>query len=79
VDIARGEWLYFLGADDVFADDKALERVFVGHAKAVGSSDYVYGNVFWGVMGEVYDGRFSIEDLRHRNICLASIRDKKAI
>ena len=33
IDLARGEWIYFLGADDVLVDSNVLKRIFEIRAK----------------------------------------------
>jgi glycosyltransferase involved in cell wall biosynthesis len=71
IDQASGEWIYFLGCDDVFYDEKVLEDVF--SQDAVDSYDLVYGNVLWGDTGEIYDGKFSLLKLMEKNLCHQSV------
>jgi glycosyltransferase involved in cell wall biosynthesis len=69
IDLARGEWIYFLGADDRLFDDKVLQRFLAGQL----SSKMVYGNVVWGRTGKLYDGEFSQWKLCRKNICQQAI------
>lgn len=43
--LARGEWLCFLGCDDVFHDAGALEALVAGTAQAAGRARVVYGRI----------------------------------
>lgn len=79
IDIARGDWIYFLGADDILSDDKVLDNVFVGQKRIVDNSDFIYGNVFWGDTGKVYDGYFDIPKLYGKNICHQAIFVRKGV
>lgn len=69
IDLARGEWLIFLGSDDTFVDHTVISKVF--------SKDYqskmLYGNVVWGNSARIYDGKFSKTKLYYDNICQQSI------
>ena len=77
IDIAQGDWIYFLGSDDAFYNDKVLEDVFVDRQKTVANADFVYGNVLWGGTGKVYDGIFDMAKLYRRNICHQAIFVRK--
>lgn len=67
--LARGEWLFFLGADDRLADEDVLNRVF----SKPRHSRFIYGNVKWGDTGRLYDGKFDGSKLFHHNICQQAI------
>lgn len=73
IDLARGEWIYFLGADDILIDSGALKRVFDGIHQEIDRSKLIYGNVLWGETGRVYDGIFSKDKIILQNICQQSI------
>lgn len=75
IDLARGEWVYFIGAGDVLADDQVLERVFSSSIPG----DLVYADVLLGKGGERYDGRFGRFKLCRRNICHQSIFYRRAL
>jgi len=63
---ARGEWLYFLGSDDLLKNAKVLSTVFadVEHA----SFDLLYGNVVSPSYKGAYDGVFDYPKLLSRNV-----------
>lgn len=68
VSLARGKWIYFLGADDV------LYNVLAGVAGYLADDKTVYyGDVFRPFAKRRYDGRFSALKLSFRNICHQSI------
>jgi len=69
INVAKGEWLYFLGADDRLADDKVLQNIFSKPRE----SKLLYGNVRWGDTGRIYDGEFSRLKLFRLNICQQAI------
>jgi len=69
IDLARGDWLYFIGADDRLVDNSILERFF---SRPV-DSKMLYGNVYWGENGETVAGEFYPERVYTRNICQQAI------
>lgn len=64
--IAEGDWVYFLGSDDLFHDPEVLGRLFSD--PAVAAFDLVYGDVVSPSYKWRYDGEFSLEKLLSRNI-----------
>lgn len=65
ISLAKGEWLYFMGCDDVFFDTNVLERFSFLLKPDV---DLVYGDVLW-VPDEVKEeGSCEAADLINRNI-----------
>jgi glycosyltransferase involved in cell wall biosynthesis len=83
IDIARGEWIYFLGSDDEMYDKNVLADVFSNiPAKNCGM---IYGNVringdtSWAKDGQIYDGEFQVEKILARNICHQAIFYRKKI
>jgi glycosyltransferase involved in cell wall biosynthesis len=52
IDMAKGEWLYFIGGDDTLADAEVLQKVYY----AIGNQniDLVYGNVTGIASGTKY-------------------------
>ncbi|MEZ4858033.1 MAG: glycosyltransferase family 2 protein [Flavobacteriaceae bacterium] len=73
IDLAQGEWLYFMGSDDAFYDSFVLEKindvikntkteVVYGNAKIVGDTG-------WAMDGDIYDGQFDLPKLLNKNIC----------
>ncbi|GAB4304666.1 MAG: hypothetical protein Fur0034_21680 [Desulfuromonadia bacterium] len=77
IDIASGEWIYFLGSDDQIYDDHVVERVM--GISDIDSLDFLYGNVVWGDTGIIYDGKFSLLKLMKKNICHQAIFYRKNI
>jgi len=71
IDRATGEWIYFLGCDDVFYDDSVLDKLF--KLNDVELYDVVYGNVLWGDTGKIYDGKFTRLKLMEKNLCHQSV------
>lgn len=74
IERASGEWIYFLGGDDVFIDSNVLEKIFSDKSYEV---DYLYGNVFDKRSMKNYDGEFDRKKLLKRNICHQAIFFKK--
>ncbi|MEO6550172.1 MAG: glycosyltransferase family 2 protein [Ferruginibacter sp.] len=74
--IATGEWIYFLGSDDVFTNDSVLERIF---AKPLGEAQIVYGNVKYLHAGVIYDGPFDHEKISQKNICHQALFVQKSV
>jgi glycosyltransferase involved in cell wall biosynthesis len=83
IDLAKGEWVYFIGSDDEMYDENVFSDVFkVIPEKKCG---IVYGNVYvngdtsWAKDGQIYDGEFTIEHLLESNICHQSIFYRKTL
>ena len=80
---ARGEWIYFLGGDDVFYSDTVLQT-FASATKKYPFNMF-YGNVLvsgdtaWAKDQQVYDGYFSLNKLLTKNICHQAILYKKLL
>lgn len=73
IDKAKGEWLYFLGSDDEFANSLILEKINA-YLKEKSKMDFLYGNVFWGYSNSIYDGKFGLIKLfEPKNICHQAI------
>lgn len=77
IDRASGEWLYFMGSDDVFYSPSVLEEIF-GSGGEVGY-DVVYGNVLWGDTGRVFDGKYSMLKLMAQNLCHQAMFFKRSV
>lgn len=75
---ARGEWLYFMGADDYLVDEKVLHELFENNVN-LSLFDVLYGNVTSPVLGEKYLGEFNHNSITKWNICHQSIFFRKAI
>lgn len=66
IQAARGEWLYFLGADDELLDASVFQQISQVLQKT--GALFVYGNVLFGAAKHWYDGPFDYEKLLHANI-----------
>jgi glycosyltransferase involved in cell wall biosynthesis len=62
---AKGDWLYFMGCDDVFFDDTVLRII---SSNLTPEYDVVYGDVLWMPDNEPEKGECSPEILFNRNI-----------
>jgi glycosyltransferase involved in cell wall biosynthesis len=73
ITLAKGEWLYFLGSDDIFYNDDVLSTIFGNNEDQ--DQSVIYGNVLingdtgWANDGQVYDGEFTLSKLIEKNIC----------
>lgn len=76
VGLSKGDWLYFLGADDFFMNEKVLEDVF---EKSLDGIDIVYGDVFSVLLNRNYDGPTNKEKLLFSNLCHQSIFYRKEV
>lgn len=77
IDVAKGEWLYFLGSDDILHDKEVLSTI--SDVTEEGGADIIYGNVQWGDTGKIYDGKFSALKIMQRNICHQAIFFRKNV
>jgi glycosyltransferase involved in cell wall biosynthesis len=68
VRLAKGRWIYFLGADDVLYNVLAKVAAYL-----VDETEIYYGDVFRPFAKRRYDGEFSAIKLSFRNICHQSI------
>ncbi|WP_298287527.1 glycosyltransferase family 2 protein [uncultured Lutibacter sp.] len=72
IQLAKGEWLYFMGSDDSLYESTTLEKVLT--LKELNTHDVVYGNVKiigetgWAKDGDIYDGKFTLEKILNKNI-----------
>jgi glycosyltransferase involved in cell wall biosynthesis len=78
VEMATGEWVYFLGADDGFYDSKVLAEIF-SDGRAAGF-DVLYGNVAFKYSGDIYNGLYDLRKLLFEsNICHQAIFYRKQV
>lgn len=77
IDMAKGEWIYFLGSDDELFDKYVLEKVFRYTTQL--KSDVLYGQVFLRESGQLYLGKFDAQKLIFRNISHQAIFVKKSL
>jgi glycosyltransferase involved in cell wall biosynthesis len=63
---SRGEFIFFLGSDDVFLNSTVLSRQYEFMQST--PAHFYYGNVVMSNSGEVYDGSFNYKKLLRKNI-----------
>lgn len=68
---SAGEWLYFLGADDLLKNNRVLQDVF--EKGTYENVDFLYGDVYSELLKRNYDGPFDEEKILFSNICHQSI------
>jgi glycosyltransferase involved in cell wall biosynthesis len=83
IDMASGDWLYFLGSNDLLHNQEVFKEVFGKPVpEAVG---LMYGNVRvmndagFARRGEIYDGAFTLEKLLERNICHQAVFYRRSL
>jgi glycosyltransferase involved in cell wall biosynthesis len=74
VKLAKGDFLYFIGSDDIVINSWSNLK---GKLKP-GNTVY-YGNVYFPVTNHIYDGKFGFLRLLNRNICHQAIFYPKAV
>lgn len=77
IDLAKGDWIYFLGSDDIFHSKNVLKKIFQETEKS--DLDVIYGSVEWGETKTIYDGKFSVLKMMIKNICHQAIFFKKSV
>jgi len=68
VKVAKGDWIYFLGADDILVN--ILHKI---SPQLRNSNRIYYGNVYMPNKNIFYDGKFSANKLMNKNICHQAI------
>jgi hypothetical protein len=77
INLAKGEWLYFLGSDDKIFDSNVFKSVFTNNENL--KYDVLYGNVVSSIFIGKYDGRFDTEKLFKKNISHQAIFFRKKV
>jgi glycosyltransferase involved in cell wall biosynthesis len=78
VKMAAGEWIFFLGCDDVFKNDEVINHVF--KADYSNKVNFIYGNVEFKYSKQIYNGAFNLfRILFEGNICHQAIFYHKSI
>lgn len=75
IELAEGDWLYFMGSDDELINNDILKEV----SDQFRQYDVIYGNVYSDRFNGNYDGEFNYVKLIERNICHQSIFLKKEV
>ena len=71
INMSSGDWIYFLGSDDIFINDSIISNIFDNNFDV--TSQLIYGNVIFNHSGLRYDGKFDSVKLSEKNICHQSI------
>jgi glycosyltransferase involved in cell wall biosynthesis len=83
IDLARGDWLLFLGSDDQLFDNLVLkdahDRLIKTRAELVYGDIQMFGDATLAGDYGIYDGQFSLGKLFSKNICHQSIFYSKKI
>ena len=73
---AKGEYVYFLGGDDLLFDNQVLKNV---NSYMMDKRTVYYGNVLFEKRNVIYDGKFNLAKIVTRNISHQSIFYPKEI
>lgn len=77
IELAKGEWLYFLGSDDRLYDAGVLQQLVPvlqqSRRPAVYGDIWISGAVSWAKEEQRYGGAFTLYRLLRRNICHQAI------
>lgn len=76
IELASGEWIYFLGSDDIFYDNNVVEKIF---KHEINSVQIIYGNVKFLHSDIEYDGPFDQEKISTKNICHQALFTRKTL
>jgi glycosyltransferase involved in cell wall biosynthesis len=79
LDLASGEWIFFLGCDDRLFSPTVLSSLYELQRGSFSWADFVYGNVLLGNSTECYAGEFSRTRLLVQNICHQAIFTRKKL
>ena len=74
--LAKGDWIYFLGGDDVLSEG-ILNRIFA--TNTLPSADFIYGNVRFVPSNRIHDGAFDMGKLMTHSICHQAIFIRKSV
>ncbi|MBJ7879169.1 glycosyltransferase family 2 protein [Gelidibacter salicanalis] len=77
IKVAKGEWIYFLGADDVLYNTSVLSEV--SEKLNTTNADIIYGDVVKTPSQTVYDGKFNAYKMVFKNICHQAIFYHKSV
>lgn len=76
LDLATGDWVYFLGCDDVLASPTIIEEVAAEFTRA---DDIYYGNTYLKKSNQIYTGKVSKWNIALRNISHQAIFYPKSV
>ena len=78
IDMAEGDFLFFLGSDDKFYNKHVIYNIF-SQPQNFNKYDVIYGNVLFKISQKIYDRKFSAYKLLHKNICHQGIFTRKEL
>lgn len=76
IDLAKGEYIFFLGAGDTLRDE--ILNIVTRELKSK-KYDFIYGNVYMNNIKIVYNGKYNIYKIMLSNICHQAIFYKKEL
>lgn len=83
IDIAAGDWLYFLGSDDRVFDESVFAEIFNTRIPKdcgmIYGSVYIDGDASWAQGKQIYDGPFDTQKILLKNICHQAIFYRKSL
>jgi len=71
ISLAEGDWIYFLGSDDIFYDKSTLANIF--SKSNYDNYDVIYGNVLFSQSKKIFDGKFDYDKHALKSICHQAI------
>jgi glycosyltransferase involved in cell wall biosynthesis len=77
IDLATGDWLYFMGGDDELYSDLVLQNLFGGND--VDKYEVIYGNIQHRNAGTQFDNEFSTALIARFNIAHQAIFYRKSV
>ncbi len=75
IEVAKGDWFYFLGSDDVLFDNEVLSKIF--ERADIDQADFIYGDVKLKSNNQLYGGSRTFASLIEKNINHQAIFYKK--
>ncbi len=77
ISMCRGDWIYFLGADDMLINENILQELFdsgyFNQDKVFYGNVMIEGDTSWAKDREIYAGEFDLARLLEQNICHQAI------
>ncbi|GMQ29569.1 glycosyltransferase family 2 protein [Algoriphagus confluentis] len=81
INLARGQWIYFLGSDDVIYSEHVFQNIYRyiynENFSVIYGNVKVFGDVGWAKDGDIYAGKFSKNRMLFKSICHQSILYKR--
>jgi glycosyltransferase involved in cell wall biosynthesis len=77
IKISNGDWLYFLGSDDIFYNNNVLNDIFTKNKLDL--FEIVYGNVITKHGKLIFDGEFNLVKHFNKSVCQQAIFYKKSV